>query len=295
MKKNQIKVKRIQTGTQTFFTIKNGMVYDARGKNPVYCSCTGKTVETATPMQYNDKEGVFCPHCHEKKVEILETYSEWKAKKDEEDRKRNEERLANLHLVEAGNDWECGFKYYCLSANIDYDDWLKVKEHFKYYQRGWSRGQELEWNYGEPTGWLTTNPEVVEKILIEAGLIKPENTMAVIQERAEIERQKKEQEQKERLEKRRVIKDKMDTIDIKIQDAFNSNNKRALDDAEARSTHFNSTYFRNTVNSFTIKEEEIIHTTHMGDFITGVAIPYSEKVENLIKEFHRLNNELKYT
>ena len=289
MKQNQIKVKRIQNGTQTFFTIKEGKVYDAYGKNPVYCSCTGNTVETATPMEYNDQEGVFCPHCHEKKVEIIQTYNEWKTEKEEKDRKRNEERLANLHLVEAGSDWECGFKYYTLSAQIEYNDWLKVKEHFRYYQKGWSRGQELEWNYGEPTGWLTRDPQTVEDILLKIGLIKPENTMNAINEKKELEKQRKAEEQKKAMAKREELKEKAKVIDEKISEAFNSEEKRELDDAEAKNTHFNSTYFRNTVRSFTIKDSEIIETRYMGDFIYGVAIPYSIEVEELIKESHRLN------
>ena len=190
MEQNQIRVKRIQTGTQTFFTIKNGTVYDAHGKNHVYCSCTGNTVKTATPMEYANGE-VYCPNCHEKKVEVLQTYEEWKTQKEEEQRKLNEERLANLHIVEMGSDWECGFKFYGLSANIDYEDWLKIRQHFRYYRRGWSRNEELEWNYGEPTGWLTQNPIAVEEILVKEGLIKTENTMKAINEKAEREKQKK--------------------------------------------------------------------------------------------------------
>lgn len=290
MKKNQIKVKRVQNGTQTLFTIKNDKVYDAFGKNPVYCSCTGNTVETATPMRW-DGEKVYCPNCHEHKVEVIQTYDEWKKEQDEKDRKRNEERLANLHLVEMGSDWECGFKFYGLSANIDYDDWLKVKKHFKYYNKGWSRGQELEWNYGEPSGWLTRNPQAVEEILVKEGLIKPENTMDAIQERAEIEKQERKAEREEAITKRNEIKEQMNVIDEKIKEAFNSEKTRTLTDAEARSTHFNSTYFRNTIRSFTIKDGEIIKTNHMVDFIYGVAIPYSKEIEELIKELHKLNEE----
>ena len=291
MNKNQLQVKNIKTGRLTLFTIKGDKIYDARGKNPVYCSCTGNTVETATPMKW-DGEKVYCPNCHEHKVDVLKTYEQWKAEEDEKTKKLNEEKLANLHLVEMGSDWECGFKFYGLSTNIDYNDWLKVKEHFKYYRRGWSRGQELEWNYGEPTGWLTTNPQAVEGILVDLGLIKPENTMEAISERKRIEKEKKEAERKEAMKKRNEIKKQMNTIDEKIKEAFDSEERRELDDAEARSTHFNSTYFRGTIHAFTTKDGEIIETHHMGDFITGVAIPYSEEVEELIKESHRLNNEL---
>jgi len=291
MKKNQIKVERIQTGTKTFFTIKNGMVYDAFGKNPVYCSCTGNTVETATPMQFANGE-VFCPNCHEKKVEVIQTYEQWKTEKDEKERKMNEEKLQNLHIVEVGSDWECGLKYYGLSAQIDYDDWLKVKEHFRYYRRGWSRGQELEWNYGEPTGWLTRNPEAVEEILVGAGLIKPENTMDAISERKELEKQKKEEELKLRVAKRNELKEKMNLIEEEINKSFDASEKRELSDAETNENYFNPTFGKCTVLTYTITDTEIIKCRNMGDFKYGVSIPYSEDIENLIKEYYALNEEL---
>lgn len=290
MEKNQIQVENVKTGSPSIFTIKGDKVFDSRGKNPVYCSCTGNTVKTATPMKYSEKEGVYCPHCHEKKVEITKTYDEWKAEKEEFERKMNEERLANLHLTEAGSDWECGFKYYCLSAQIDYDDWLKVKKHFRYYRRGWSRGQELEWNYGEPTGWLTQDPQAVEEILVEAGLIKPENTMAEIEHRAELAKQQKEAKRKEAMAKREQIKEKMDVLDEQIKEAFNSKKVKSLDDAEA--THYyRGDYGKGTICRYTITDTEIIKCVNMGDFTYAVAIPYSKDVEKLIKDFYKLNDE----
>ena len=286
MEKNQIQVKRLQTGTKTIFTIKKGMVYDARGKNKVYCSCTGNTIQSATPMQYSTEEGVYCPNCHEQKVEIIKTYDEWKKEQEEKQRKK----LENLHIVEAGSDWECGFKYYCLSTNIDYDDWLKIKTHFKYYKKGWSRGQELEWDYGEPSGWLTTNPKAVEEILVKEGLIKSENTMDAIQQRAELEKQKREVERKEKIEKREKIKKQMDIIDEKIKQAFNnSNEKRELTDVEANKHYFNPTFGKCTVTTYSITDAEIIKCNNMVDFKYGVAIPYSTNVEELIKEYYRLD------
>lgn len=290
MMKNELKVKRIQTGTQTIFRIENGMVYDTRGRN-VYCSCTGNTVETATPMEYANGE-IFCPKCHEKKVEIIQTYEEWKAEKDAEEKRRNEEKLANLHIVEMGSDWECGFKYYGLSANIDYDDWLKVKEHFRYYRRGWSRGQELEWNYGEPTGWLTRNPQEVEKILMEIGLIKPENTMKAISEREREEKEKRKVEQEQRIQKKAEIHEKLDEIDAKINDAFNSPDKRILSDAEANKHYFNPSFGKGTVTTFSIDDGEIIKCQNMGDFKYGVAIPYAEYIKQLIDNFYYFEKQL---
>lgn len=290
MMKNELKVKRIQTGTQTIFRIKNGMVYNLHGRN-VYCSCTGNTVETATPMEFANGE-VFCPHCHEKKVEVLQTYEQWKAEKDAEEKRRNEEKLATLHLVERGSDWECGFKFYGLSANIDYDDWLKVKEHFRYYKRGWSRGQELEWNYGEPSGWLTRNPQSVENILVDIGLIKPENTMESISERKMKEEEKRRIEREKRVQKKTEIRAKLHEIDEKINEAFNSPDRRTLSDAEANENYFNPTFGKGTVVTFTIRNGEIIKCGNMGDFKYGVAIPYKEYVEQLIDNFYYFEKQL---
>lgn len=291
MKKNQIKVERIQTGTKTIFTIKNGMVYDARGRKNIYCSCTGKTVETATPMRYANGE-VYCPHCHEKKVEVIQTYEEWKKADDERKRKINEERLANLHIVEQGSDWECGFKYYGLSANIDYDDWLKVKKYFRYYKRGWSRGQELEWNYGEPSGWLTQNPEEVENILVKEGLIKPVNTMEAIEERRKLEKQKKEEENKRIMEKGMEIRGKLEEIKSEIQNAFDTSEKRELSDAEARKHYFNPDFGKGTVRTYSIKKGEIIMCQNMGDFKYGVAVPFSESLKQMIENFYYFEKQL---
>ena len=292
MKKNQIKVKKLKNGTKTIVTIKNGMVYNRTGKSKIYCSCTGNTEQTATPMRYNKTKGVYCPNCDEKKVEVIQTYEQWKAEKDAKEKRMNEKKLATLHLVERGSDWECGFKFYGLSANIDYDDWLKVKEHFRYYKRGWSRGQELEWNYGEPCGWLTRNPEAVEKILVDVGLIKHENTMEAISERKRLEKQKKEKEQKLRIAKRNELKEKMDIIEEEINDSFDVSEKRELSDAEANEHYFNATFGKCTVLTYTITDTEIIRCRNMGDFKYGVSIPYSKNVENLIKDYYILSGEL---
>lgn len=292
MKPNQIKIKNIKTGKQILATVKNGYVY-TYGKKHLYCGCTGTTEKTATPMQYNETDGVYCPNCHEKKVDIIQTYNESKHEKEEQEKKLNQKKLANLHLVEMGSDWECGFKYFGLSANIDYDNWLKVKEYFKYYKKGWSNGQELEWDYGEPTGWLTQNPLEVEKILVDIGLIKTENTMKSISEREKIEKQKKENERKERKEKINSLKEKMDTIEKKINVAFNSNpQKRELSDAEAYENYLNPTFGKCTILTYTINDDEIIMCRNMGDFKYGVAIPYSEEVNSLIVKMYDLENEL---
>ena len=291
MNKDQIKVKRIEKGTTTFFTIKGENVYDAYGKNKVYCSCTGNTVQTATPMQYNETDGVYCPNCHIKKVEILQTYKEWKAEKDEKERKNKEEKLQNLHLVLVGEDWECGFKYYGLSTTIDYDDWLKVKQYFRYHKKGWSRGQELEWLGFEPNGWLTQQPLKVEEILLKQGLIQPHNTIEAIKKRQELEKQKKELERAKKQKERKALKEKIDAIDKKISQAFKES-VRELSDSEAYKHFFNPTFGKGNVVNYTITDDEIIKCRNMGDFKYGLAIPYIEDIANAIKEFYKLNEKM---
>lgn len=169
--------------------ILNGNIVDK-----LLCSCDGKYTKASecNPFIFDaEKRTVTCPECG-KELEIIQTPAEKEEKRRVEAEERNREALKNLKLVESGSDWECGFKFYELSANIEYADWLKIKQYFNYYSRGWSKGQEMEWDYGEPSGWLTTNPEAVEKILVDSGLIKPENTMKAISERVALEKEQKE-------------------------------------------------------------------------------------------------------
>lgn len=256
----------------------------------IVCSCNGKYTKASDCNAFvfdEENRTLKCPECG-KELEIIQTPAEKQVEKERAAEERNREALKNLKVVEAGSDWECGFKFYELSANIEYADWLKVKDHFKYYNKGWSNGQELEWDYGEPSGWLTTNPEAVEKILVEAGLIKPENTMKAISERIALEKEQKEKE----FAKREELRDRMKEIRSKINDEFLScNNGRMLSDAEANKHYFKPDFGKCTVVTYTVTDTEIIQCRDMGDFISGIAIPYAENVENLIKEFYKLNDE----
>lgn len=258
------------------------------------CSCNGKYTKASDCNAFvfdETNRTLKCPECG-KELEIIETPAERKERKEAEAEERNREALKNLKLVEAGSDWECGFKFYELSANIDYNHWLKVKEHFKYYAPGWSNGQELEWDYGEPSGWLTTNPEAVEKILVKEGLIKPENTMEAILSEIALEKEQKEKEMAKRKAKRKELSDRMKEIRSKINDEFLScNNVRGLSDSEADEHYFNPDFGKGNVVTYTVTDTEIIQCRNMGDFKTGVAIPYTENLENLIKEFYKLNEE----
>lgn len=254
----------------------------------IVCSCNGKHTKASdcNAFVFDEKNRTLkCPECG-KELEIIQTPAEKEEKRRAEAEERNREALKNLKLVEAGSDWECGVKFYELSANIEYADWLKVKDHFKHYNKGWSNGQELEWDYGEPSGWLTTNPEAVEKILVEAGLIKPENTMKAISERIALEKEQKEKE----FAKREELSEKIEEINGKISNHF-KNSVRGLSDAEANEYYFNPDFGKGNVVTYTVTDTEIIQCRDLGDFKSGIAIPYAENVEALIKEFYRLNNK----
>ena len=62
-------------------------------------------------------------------------------------------------------------------------------------------------------------------------------------------------------------------------------------EAEADEHYFNPDFGKGNVVTYTVTDTEIIQCRHMGDFKTGVAIPYTENLENLIKEFYILNEE----
>lgn len=289
MKFETITIKNPKTGKNMSLYLKENNILDR-----IVCSCNGKHTKASdcNAFVFDEKNRtVKCPECG-KELEIIQTPAEKEEKRRAEAEERNREALKNLKLVESGSDWECGFKFYELSANIEYADWLKVKDHFKYYNKGWSNGQELEWNYGEPSGWLTTNPEAVEKILVKAGLIKPENTMKAISERIALEKEQKEKEMAKRKAKREELSDRMKEIQSKINDEFIScNNGRMLSDAEANKHYFKPDFGKCTVVTYTVTDTEIIQCRDMGDFKSGIAIPYTENVENLIKEFYKLNNK----
>lgn len=258
------------------------------------CSCGGKYTKASdcNAFVFNEsKRTLTCPECG-KSLEIIQTPAEKRAEKEKAEAERNAKARENLHIVLAGSDWECGFKYYALSANIEYEDWLKVKEHFRYYNRGWSRGQELEFEGFEPTGWLTTNPKAVEGILVDEGLIKPENTMDAIQKRVEEEKRIKEEEMKKSLEKRQEIKSEIREIEGQIKKIFENSERRELSDAEASEEYFNPTYGKCTVVTYSIKDDEVITCRNMVDFKYGVAIPRTDEVVNLIERMYALESEL---
>lgn len=187
------------------------------------CSCTGKTRKTATDIHFENNEFI-CPKCGKNitsKIKILKTATElmkeaqekenkWKKEMNEKEKENRE----NLHLEEVGWSLSSGIHYYALSTTIEYDDWLKVKEFF-FYNRYNPEDEEFDC-IGSISGWVTRQPEEVEKRLVEAGLIKPENTMEAI-------KKAKEQARKEEAKKR----EEREKIKTKIDKAFENAEKPA--------------------------------------------------------------------
>lgn len=167
------------------FNIKNNQLVDFGGL-PVFCGkcATKNKIEKISRMDNeavnnaielgiyfifnNDK--IVCKNCG-RELEIEKTPEEF----DEERLKNKKEKLENLHLILAGEDWEMGWKMYRLSTKVDTNVWNLIKHMFEYYRKGWSRGQEFEWYWGEPWGWLTMKPEEVESILWKNNHIKNGN------------------------------------------------------------------------------------------------------------------------
>jgi hypothetical protein len=94
--------------------------------------------------------------------------------------------LKNIHLTYAGRSAETGIKWYSLSAEVPRDVWRKIS---KYFEKFWDDEDALD---GELRGWLTAQPEAVEKILN----VREELTLAY--RRREAKKRKEEKEKKAR-------------------------------------------------------------------------------------------------
>lgn len=97
--------------------------------------------------------------------------------------------LENIYLQYAGRCSETGMSYYRLSGFVPRETWRMIAEHFERF--GFDDAD------GELYGWLTAQPETVEKIL---G-VKEELTLAYRREQAKKRKEKKEKRAKELQEK----------------------------------------------------------------------------------------------
>ena len=86
--------------------------------------------------------------------------------------------------MDCGMDYSTGIRMYCLSTKVDPDIWMKIRGFFNFYNKGWDNENDADFLGQTPTGWLTTMPAEVEKILMDLNLIKKENTLYMREERA---------------------------------------------------------------------------------------------------------------
>jgi hypothetical protein len=130
----------------------------------------------------------------------------------------------NICLIYAGRSAETGIKWYSLSAVVPRDVWRKIAKYFEKFYR-----DEEDALDGELIGWLTAQPEAVEKILnVREGL-----TLEYRRREAEKRREEK--------------KKKANELQAKIDDV-----KKAFENAE----------YPNPGNKMRVEGEVIQHPTH---------------------------------
>jgi hypothetical protein len=95
--------------------------------------------------------------------------------------------LKNICLRYAGRSAETGIKWYSLSAVVPRETWRKIA---KYFEKFWDDEDALD---GELRGWLTAQPETVEKILN----VREELTLEYRRREAEKRREEKKKKANE--------------------------------------------------------------------------------------------------
>lgn len=260
-------------GEKSFWVFKDG-----NKVGNLMCNCTGNTKQTATPMKYNhETETVECPHCG-KKPKVIETIKEYMAKKEAEMEALRAK--TPLKVVKTVFDFSTGIQFYSLNKRIPSDDWEKVKDHFEYIEK-----YQFEDAYDAESGWYTTEPETVEKIL---GINKT----------TEDDKEKKEIKEKEIKEE---IK-KVDNAFDKINFIPNSTLHDVLKLGEAYD-HPNHSWKKTSIYGlgrlYVITKDHIIQIDNNGhdgaDWsmnniqtggagAIGISIEYDEEIANIIRK-----------
>lgn len=277
MEKNWIK---IDTGKKILYAnFYNGKIYSNHNqKHGVLCSCTGNTEETATQFDYDEKnKRIICPECG-KEFPIVYDYSDY-LKKEEE---RQQIALENLHLSYIGWSAETGMKFYTLSTRVEYETWNKIKHLFHYNT---CNDDMLE---GSMKGWVTSQPGEVEKILVNEGMIKPENTISAADEAY-----------KKQVEEEKILNNKIN--EIKQEFIQEGEKPEGTHDPQGKTINhpFNPRNIYGGGEWFVINDVEIWYIVNNGfdgadwglnNIKTGGAgaigrrLPYSEKLEKKIRE-----------
>lgn len=163
-------------------TLRGGEFY-VSGKRRILCSCTGKTLKTATPLETVEGVGAVCPKCG-KTLEIVKTPEDFRAAREARARKDREE----LHLTPAGMTEDFG-RAYRLSTRIERSEWSKIARYMIYATEDSEMGLDADCY---TMGWVTFNPQKVEEALGITGdrtIAAQREVAKKLQEEAEQKRQ----------------------------------------------------------------------------------------------------------
>lgn len=159
----------------------NGLI---RTKQTLYLVKPGFTAKDSLEAEILTKQG----HC------VAISISTLKALKEAIKEEKQQKQLENVHLEYAGMTEDFG-RVYGLSTRVSKETWNQIKEYFFYASSDDELGCDAD---DEDLGWVTTNPEAVEKILD----VKPELTIRAQHKRAE---QKKQQRENLKQQQREII------------------------------------------------------------------------------------------
>jgi hypothetical protein len=146
--------------------------------------------------------------------------------------------LKNICLIYAGRSAETGIKWYSLSAVVPRDVWRKIAKYFEKFEE-----DEEDALDGELYGWLTAQPETVEKILN----VREELTLAYRRREAEKRREEKKKKANE-------LQAKIDDIKKAFENAEYPDPKKEAPEEAAE--------FMKGYEKMRVEGEEIQHPTN---------------------------------
>jgi len=151
----------------------------------------------------------------------------------------------NICLHYAGQSAETGIKWYSLSADVPREMWRKIAKYFSKFDR-----DEEDALYGELMGWLTAQPDAVEKILN----VQEEFTLAYRTEQAKKRREEEEKKANE-------LQAKLDEIGQAFENAEYPDPEK---EAPKEAAEFMKGY-----EKIKVKGVEIQHPTHPKNIYGG--------------------------
>jgi hypothetical protein len=287
--------------SQPGYIVKNDVV--AKGvkcKYAVYdkeaCLCA---IREETYMKYKDEIEQLIAQARELKKKNEEAERE-KERKEQEEREEAERRAReNIHVVLYDKDWETGRRIYVLSSRVDRATWEKIKHCMYFFDT--SHDLHGEWNRNF-RGWAvdTDKIEELENILN----VKPELRLKAQEERAKREKEEREAKAKLIAEYKKKIDKVFENAEyVKPENGLICLTGEAIEHPADR-------WEKGVGQMFVIQKNEgwiwrVWNNSTAGDdwqwnnvYISGETgqgigrrVKYSEEIEQLIREFARLNKK----